>query len=252
MRTVLVDDERHCLKTLEWELKQTCPELEVVGTCTSGEEALELVRSTRADLVFLDIEMPGMNGFEFLGQFEHLPFEVIFTTAYDNFAIKAFKVKAADYLLKPIDSQELRAAVDTVQSRRKPEVMPETIQTLLEQLRLQSGGGNTLVSLPASDGLDFVPASSIVYCQSEGNYAHIHLQDRPKMLVTRTLRELEEQLPPGLFFRVHNSFLINLREVRRFVRNDGGYLVMSNGDAVRISRTRKEQLLNHFDKDFTG
>lgn len=252
MRTLLVDDERHCLKTLQWELQQTCPELEVVGSCSSGEEALAVIRQLQPELVFLDIEMPGMNGFELLRQFDSLPFEVIFTTAYDHFAIKAFKVKAADYLLKPIDAQELRAAVSTVQQRRKQDPMPESVQLLLDRLKFRSEEEGMLVSLPASDGLDFVPVSNIVYCQSEGNYAHIHFQDRPKMLVTRTLKELEEQLPPGRFFRVHNSYLINLREVRRFVRNDGGYLVMSNGDSVRISRTRKEQLLNHFDKDFTA
>jgi two-component system LytT family response regulator len=245
IRALLVDDEKHCLETLTWQLEKFCPEIEIVDVCESAEKALEILDNQKIDLVFLDIEMPHMNGFELLQRLKSIPFEVIFTTAYDMFAVKAFKFSALDYLLKPIDRDELVQAVAKVNDKKKQSILPEQLDILFQNLynRKQT---SQKIALPTMNGLEFVIADDIVHCQSEGNYTHIFLKDNARYLICRTLKETEELLSGHNFFRVHHSHTINLNHIKKYVKGDGGYVIMSNDSSVNVSRSRKEELLRIF------
>jgi len=245
IRALLVDDEKHCLETLTWQLGKFCPEVDIAASCESAEKALDILEGQKIDLVFLDIEMPRMNGFELLQQLKTIPFEVIFTTAYDMFAVKAFKFSALDYLLKPIDRDELVNAVAKVREKTKQSIRPEQLDILFQNLygRRQP---SQKIALPTMNGLEFVPANDIIHCQSEGNYTHIYLQDNTKYLICRTLKETEELLSGHNFFRVHHSHTINLNHIKKYVKGDGGYVIMSNNASINVSRSRKEELLKNF------
>jgi two-component system LytT family response regulator len=245
IKVLLVDDEKHCLETLSWQLTKFCPHVEIVAACNSADQALEVLRNNTVDLTFLDIEMPHMNGFEMLQQFKRIPFEIIFTTAYDMFAVKAFKFSALDYLLKPIDKDELILAVEKVKHKRAQPILPEQLNILFQSL-YQQAQPSQKIALPTMDGLEFIKAEDIVHCQSEGNYTHIYLKDGAKFLICRTLKETEELLDGHNFLRVHHSHLINLNHIKKYVKGDGGYVIMSNNTSISVSRSRKEELLRIF------
>lgn len=245
IKALLVDDEKHCLETLSWQLNKFCPNVEIVATCNSAVQALEVLQSKNIDLTFLDIEMPHMNGFEMLQKFKRIPFEIIFTTAYDMFAVKAFKFSALDYLLKPIDKDELVLAVEKVKLKGSQPILPEQLNILFQSL-YQHSQPSQKIALPTMDGLEFIKADDIVHCQSEGNYTHIFLKDGAKFLICRTLKETEELLTGHNFLRVHHSHLINLNHIKKYVKGDGGYVVMINNTSINVSRSRKEELLRIF------
>jgi two-component system LytT family response regulator len=250
LSAILVDDESHCLDTLEWQLEEYCPDVEVVARCNSGMEAIDRITELKPQLVFLDIEMPGMNAFEMLEQLQHahsgstdrraLPFEIVFTTAYDQYAVHAFKIAAVDYLLKPIDERELQRSVAKV--REHQSVLNADQLRLLNERLTQPQRTPGRLALPTSDGLELVEVDKILYCASESNYCHIHLADR-EYFITRTLKEIQETLEGSSFFRIHNRFLINLNHLSKDVRGEGGYVVMKNGQQLPVARSRKEELL---------
>lgn len=244
VRALLVDDEKHCLETLAWQLQKYCPQVEVVAACSSAAEAISILQEEQVDLLFLDIEMPHMNGFEMLDALQPINFEVIFTTAYDMFAVKAFKFSAVDYLLKPIDRDELVQALNKFQTRGA-QLRPEQLNILFQSL-FQKNSSVQRVALPTMEGLEFVEAEDIIHCQSESNYTHIFTVNDTKFLISKTLKETEELLQDFNFLRVHHSHLINLNHVRKYVKGDGGYVIMSNKDTVNVSRSRKELLLRAF------
>lgn len=244
LRAIVIDDEAHCVRTLNWELEQHCPEVEVVASCTSSPEGLAAIRKLEPDVVFLDIEMPQMNGFELLEKLMPLSFSVIFTTAYDEFAVRAFKVSATDYLLKPIDSTELMDAVAKV---REAQATPSNEQLSIAQSTYQNHGvGFTRLALPSADGLEFVNAGDIIQCVSESNYTRLVFDDGKPMLISRTLKDVEMLLQGGPFFRVHKSHLINLQKVKTYHRGEGGHLVLQNGEKVPVARSRKDDFLQQF------
>jgi len=243
LRAVIVDDEANCLKMLEWELSDRCPEVEVVRICSTGKAGLMAIKEEQPDIVFLDIEMPYLNGFEVLELVPEVNFDVIFTTAYDKFAVRAFKSSATDYLLKPIDGDELRVAVDKVLEKRKQSAPNTDVKFLLQQLEAAKNNKIQRVALPTFEGLTFVQTDEIIYCQSDNNYCNVILTEGRKMLISKTLKEVEEMLSSDLFFRVHNSFFVNLKKVANYVKADGGALIMTNGDEVRVSRSRKDRLM---------
>jgi len=217
----------------------------VMAQCMSAKKGLEAIAEHEPDLVFLDIEMPMMNGFEMLEQFANIPFSVIFTTSYDQYAIKAIRFSALDYLLKPIDPKELIAAVHKVDTARMVP-SPEQLEILMSHIR-NKDNGFTKIAIPTSEGFELLPASDISYCEADDNYTHIHLKNKKKVVACRTLKDIEEQLEAfPQFIRVHHSYMVNLNEVDKYIRGEGGYLVMSDGSTVNVSRSRKEALLKHF------
>ncbi|MEZ4954469.1 MAG: LytTR family DNA-binding domain-containing protein [Saprospiraceae bacterium] len=243
LRAIIIDDEKHCRRILNWAINHSCPNVEVVAECQSGQEGITAIRTHQPDLVFLDIEMRDMTGFEMLEQLGDIGPAVIFTTAYDQFAINAFKVNAVDYLLKPIDESELAASVNKVIQLREDPISSKQMAFLLAHLKNNLQGKNTSIALPSASGLEFIKVEDIIYCQSDSNYTHIYLVNSKPMIVSKTLKDVEELLPETGFFRVHNSFTVQLNHIKRYLKADGGYLVMSNGDQVKVSRSKKELLM---------
>jgi two-component system LytT family response regulator len=245
IRAVLIDDEKHCLETLSLLLARYCKDVEVVEECRSGRKGVEAINKHKPDLVFLDIEMPMMNGFEVLEQFAEISFAVIFTTSYDQYAIKAFKYSALDYLLKPIDPEELSAAVQKVITKKN---LPfaEQFDILLKQIK-QKGAGFEKIAVPTIEGFELVRADQVIRCDADDNYTHLRLKDNRKIVACRMLKEMEELMQEfGFFVRVHNSHIVNMNEVAKYVRGDGGYLLMSDGSTVAISKSRRDALIKWF------
>jgi len=246
IRSILIDDELHCLNSLSIQLQEHCPGVEILAKCMSGAKALEAVENMKPELVFLDIEMPTMNGFEFLERCGQISFSVIFTTSYDQYAVKAFRISALDYLLKPIDPEELVAAVQKV-GDQKSRPLTEQFRMMIEQIQNRNRG-ITKIGIPTNEGFELVPADQIIYCEANNNYTHLYLRDKTKIVACRCLKDLEEQLLDfKSFLRVHHSYLVNLNEVTRYIRGDGGYLVLANGTTVNVSRGRKDALMKFLD-----
>lgn len=241
LKAILIDDEPNCLKVLEWELQNSCPNIKIVSLCNSGKEGLKAIQQHKPNVVFLDVDMPYMNGFEMLELVSDINFEVIFTTAHDEYAVKAFKINAIDYLLKPIDEDELKAAVAKVEDKHKNKRKSSAIGADDPRKNIIRK-----IALPTFEGLVFVEVDQIIYCQSDNNYTKIFLKKDKDLFISKTLKELEELLGNYHFYRVHNSFVVNLNEIKNYVKADGGYLVMCNNDKVRVSRSKKESLLNLF------
>jgi len=245
IKAILIDDEVHCLETLSILLKEYCPDVQIVDQCRSAKKGLEAIEKMKPDLVFLDIEMPAMNGFEMLEQFTEIPFAIIFTTSYDQYAIKAIRFSALDYLLKPIDPKELVNAVKKVQEQRHLP-MAEQFQMLLKQIQDKDHHFNK-IAVPTAEGFELIPADQVIRCEADDNYTHLFIKSNRKIIACRTLKEMEEQLHDFSFFvRVHHSYLVNLNEVTKYIRGEGGYLVMSDGSVVNVSRSRKDSLMKLF------
>ena len=250
MKAILIDDETHATEALTNMLRLVTPDVEVIGTANDPREGLEKIQAMQPDMVFLDIQMPHMNGFELLEGLGKFNFSVIFTTAYDQYALQAFKVSAADYLLKPIDMDELEAAVGKVREQHANRTLDfGTLEKLFRQVQRPEA---RRLALPSSDGLVFVPLDNIIRLQSDSNYTTFYLTGQEKMLVSRTLGEFEQQLEQNNFCRVHHSHIINLAHLKRYVRTDGGYAQMSDGASVEISRRKKDDFLAKLGEEFRG
>jgi two-component system, LytTR family, response regulator len=241
IKAIIVDDEPLCCQSLQLLLEQHCLDVSVVGVYNNGLTALEGLRQNAVDLVFLDVEMPRMSGFEMLEALGTVTFKLIFTTSYDKYALNALRVSAIDYLLKPIDRRELVQAVEKVRSATDA-VNSQQLEILLQKVN-QPGKPILKIAMPSIEGLEMVPVENILYCESSDNYCYIFLKVGKKMLVTRSMKDMEELLEEHAFARVHRSFLVNLNEVERYVRGDGGYVMMSDGKMIDVSRSKKEELL---------
>ena len=246
INAILVDDEMHCLSALSILIKEHCPDVHVLERCSSVKQGIESIKKFKPDLVFLDIEMPRANGFDLLECFDEISFSVIFTTGYDQYAIKAIRFSALDYLLKPIDPNELVAAVNKFRARPHP--------TFVEQLRIfmntMRGTAMSLnkIALATKDGYELIFVDQIIRCEADDNYTYFHLKGQKKITVSRTLKEIEQQLAAFPFFvRVHHSYIANLNEVNKYVRGEGGYLIMSDGVSINVSRSRKDILIKYFE-----
>jgi two-component system LytT family response regulator len=241
IRAILVDDEQESLEVLQLDIKEYCPQIEIVGMYSDPHVAIDQIKRQNPDLVFLDIEMPGLNGFDLLDRLNTYEFDVIFVTAYDEFAIKAIKVSAMDYLLKPIDEDELMEAVHKVEEKQNRYLSKEHVEILLTNIRDEDGRFAKL-AIPSNEGLDFILIDDILYCQADGNYTVIHTA-KEKFVITKTLKQIESLLHNGQFFRTHQSYLVNLNHIRKYMRGAGGEIILSNGSNVQVARARKEALM---------
>ncbi len=241
LKAIIVDDEPYCCEILAAMLESDFPEVDIVAICKNGTEALSAVRQYSPDLVFLDVEMPKMNGFEMLEQLPSINFHLIFTTSYDQYALKAIRFSAIDYLLKPIDREELKKAVQKVKERIHVPI-PQQLEILMQKLRHPSSPV-TKIALPTMEGLQMIPVDSIISCESDDNYTTLQLKSKKKMLVTRSLKEMEEILEQHSFIRVHRFYIVNLNEIEKYIKGEGGYLVMSDGTSIDVARNKKEILL---------
>ncbi|MFI5188532.1 MAG: LytR/AlgR family response regulator transcription factor, partial [Chitinophagales bacterium] len=199
------------------------------------------IRQHLPDLVFLDVEMPKMNGFEMLEQLSVVDFDIIFTTSYDQYALKAIRFSAIDYLLKPVDEEELRNAIQKI-IRRSQKPIAQQLEILMQKIHYPSTPVSK-IAMPTMEGLQMIQVDSIINCKSDSNYTILHLKDKKKQVVSTTLKEIEELLEDHSFVRVHRCYLVNLNEVEKYIKGEGGYLVMSDGSTIDVSRSKKETLL---------
>ncbi len=242
MNCIIIDDEKHCIKTLSSLLKTNFPEVNILTTCLDSTKAYDLIQQYKPDFIFLDIEMPLLNGFDLLSKFEHLFFDVVFTTAYDSYAIKAIKYSALDYLLKPISKEDLAAAIEKIRTKQSS-ISKAQVQmaTAVRNKQLPD-----TIALPTTDGLSFASVNDIIYCTADGSYTRMYMTDKSEILLSKTLGDVDELLSEYNFFRIHHSTLINLKQVKKYIRGEGGEVIMSNGQSLQVARTRKADFLNVF------
>ncbi len=238
---VIIDDEAKGRLALREKLLSYCPQIKVIAEAANGQEALMLIQHHKPQLIFLDIEMPKMNGFEMLNELPEKNFHIIFTTAYDQYAIKAIKYAAFDYLLKPIDIVELQTAVSKItaaennQTKKQVELLQQNMQHPKKQLNK--------LAVPTLQGLLFFDINDIIHLEANSNYTYIYLINKTKITASKTLKEFEELLPEDIFFRTHNSHLINLNYIKRYIKGDGGQIELQNGAYIDVSRRKKEEFL---------
>ncbi len=243
IKTIIVDDEEKSRITLNNLVTKHCPELQIVDLCDSVASAEKSIALHSPELIFLDIEMPFENGFTLLEKIKNPPFRVIFTTAYGQYAIKAIKYSALDYLLKPVDVDELKNAVVKCGDNKKLiGDRSDEFEMLMSALKLKSKSAK--IAVPTFEGLQMINANEIVKCIADESYTHITLTNGTKLVVSRILKEFEDLLCDLNFLRVHNSSLINLTHVKKYIKGDGGYVIMSDDETVEVSRRKKNELLS--------
>jgi len=242
IRALIVDDEKYGREGLLALIKKYCPQINQVHSASNISEAREIILCEEPDLLFLDIEINSELGFDLLEKIESWNFEVIFTTAHPKYAVRAFKYSGLDYLLKPISADELVRAVKRATKKRNDQIHKQQIELLLQNLNSDVKSPQT-ICLSTLEGVEFIETDEIIYCEANGAYTVFNLKSNKKITVSRNLKEYESLLDEDFFMRIHNSFLINLKEVKKYIKSDGGYVIMKNGDTVSISQKRKDDFL---------
>lgn len=243
LKGLIVDDENRSVETLKSIIQNYCSnELTIVGTANNITEAYQRINETNPDIVFLDVEMPHGSGFDLLEKFVNPPFEVIFTTGFDHYAVAAIKFSALDYLLKPINIEELRDAIDKAKNRIKGKNSQISIEHLIQNLRNPKDKANK-IPLPILNGFQFVPVNTIVYCEADEDYTYVHLNDGQKLTVSKSIKDFEDLLSNYDFFRIHHSFLINRSYIKKYIKGEGGTIVTDQNAELPVSRRRKTEFL---------
>ncbi len=239
MKVIIIDDEPNAREKLTYLIALFCPELQIEAVCKNAMEGIEAIKRVDPELVFLDIDMPMMNGFDMLRALGKVNFEVIFTTAYDQYAIKAIKYSALDYLLKPIDGEQLTDAMEKVNQKRS--TLPR-IQSLIENTKYPENSFKQL-TIPTMEGFLFVKPDEIIRMEADGRYTMIFLENKEKILASKNLGEFEEIISEAHFLRIHHSHIVNLSHIRKYIRGDGGKVVMSDQSVIDVSRRKKDEVL---------
>lgn len=245
VRALIIDDEPRNVRILKNLLEEFCPEVTIEGEAGDVKTAFTAIRHYKPDLVFLDIEMPYGNAFDLLDKLMPIDFEVVFITAFDTYTLKAFKYSALDYLLKPVDIQDLKAAVKRAVERMAGKNINLQLANLLGNLK-NTQPGLQKIALPAIDGIIFVNVTEIIRFEANGSYTDVHLNSLEKITVSKNIKEYEDILPPSIFCRVHNSHIINLNRVKKYHKGRGGYLVMDDGTNIEVSIRRRDDFLAKF------
>ncbi len=243
IRAIIVDDEKKSRETLYNLLVRYCKNVKVVSQANGFVNGVAEIKKHKPEVVFLDIQMPDGSGFKLLEEFEDVNFEVIFTTAYDQFAIKAIKYSTLDYLLKPIDPEDLINAVEKLEKKKFEGGTKKNVNVLLENLRENSNELRRIV-LSTSEGMHVVDVVDVIRCESDDYYTKFFFTDKKMLMVSKTLKENEELLSSHNFIRPHKSHLINVRYIKKFMKNDGGYIILSDGSKIPVSRRKREQMVD--------
>lgn len=246
IKVIIVDDEPKARIVLKVLLEEYASEIQLVGEAASAKEGIELIKMQKVDLVFLDIEMPYMDGFGMLRQFATIDFDVVFTTAYSQYAIDAIKFSALDYLLKPIDIDELEASIKRFKAKKELKKTEKEGIYFLPNDFTNLQNQNSKIALPTTKGFQIVQVSELFYCEAARNYTTFILKEGKKIIVGRNLKYFCERLLPFGFFRIHESFLINLSHMENYIKGRGGQVILSNGIALDVARNRKKELLKLF------
>jgi two-component system LytT family response regulator len=242
IKAIIIDDEPFCVESLMYKLTENCADVQVIAACKNAADSIATLQEQQPDLIFLDIDLPDLDGFKLLEQLPVINFQVIFTTAYNEFAVKAFKFNALDYLLKPIDEEELVQAVERFRQRARQEPGMQQLQQLLQNLQLNTREHGRM-ALPTARGQLFIDLADIIRLESESNYTRFYLADKTNVLVSRTLKDYEAMLSGHNFVRVHHSSIINLLHVKEYYKGKGGTVMMDDGMEIEISVRRKQFLL---------
>ncbi|MBS1565810.1 MAG: response regulator transcription factor [Bacteroidetes bacterium] len=243
IRAIIIDDEQHCIDRLSRLLHDSCSDtVSLTGSYSSVAEGLKALRQQQPDLVFLDVMIQEETGFDLLQQLPDISFDIIFTTAFEKYAVQAFRFSAIDYLLKPIDGDELLQAVGKMALKMEKEQLSKKLDTLFHNLK-NIQGTSKRIGIPTIHGFSFVQVNDIIRCQSEVNYTTIFLKDKQKITVAKTLKEFEELLTDYNFYRIHNSHLINLACIKSYNKGKGGHVLMTDNSEIEVSTRRKEEFL---------
>lgn len=243
LKAILIDDEEHCIKTLEWSITQYFSnDIEVIASTQNPIEGLKLINNLKPDVVFLDIEMPHLNGIDLAEMIQHNETNIIFTTAYNQYAIRAIKLSALDYLLKPVDYEELGIVIDKIKLQQHADTRGQ-IKNLQEAKKTKI---LNKIAIKDPHGFTLVDFNDIVFIRGENNYSYFKLSNGTSMLVSKTLAAVEEILDMELFYRIHKSFIINLQYVASFKKADGGDLLMTDGTSIPISRSKRDGFMELF------
>lgn len=243
LKVIILDDESKAIQSLEWELKSFCPSVDVLATFTNPFEAKDFILNNSIDCIFLDIDMPQMDGFRFLEFFPQRDFSVIITTAYDQYGIQALKMQALDYLLKPIDSDDLIKSIEKIRAHKNSTNIKDMLEDMLLNINTLQSVNARKINISCDGKIYFLEPNEILFCESDGNYCNVFLENGQKLFLTQILKLIEEKLPKNIFYRVHNSFVVNLNKVREYQKNEG-YLVLTNGKHIPVSRTKKGLFLD--------
>lgn len=241
INAVIVDDEPKAIQSLSWELTNFSEEITIMETFSSPEKALEFFKNNTPDCLFLDIQMPTMDGFQFLEKLTNRDFPVIITTAYDEYAIKALKHEAIDYLLKPIDSDDLNLTIEKIKKFNSKIFSIDKLERLL--IGFNASQSNQKITVNSDGKLIFIHIDDIIFVQSDGNYSTIYLKNNQKKVVTKKLKDINNLLPENSFFRTHNSYIVNLNKIKEFLKNEG-YLIMESNHKIPVARQRKTEFLD--------
>ena len=247
IKSVLIDDEKNSLIILSKLLEKNCPEVEIIGTAQSVAEGVEVINNLKPELLFLDINMPDGDGFEVLEQIEDTALEVIFTTAYNKYAIRAFEFAALHYLLKPIEKRELKEAVG-----RYKEIQEEDLTEKIKVLNNNLNKKADRLVLPTQSGLNIIELKNVIRCESSNNYTTFFMNNNKKIVVSKSIKTYEELLAGNNFCRIHNQHLINLNYLKKYVRGRGGYVIMTNDSHVDVSEGKKKQFLKELGEFTVG
>ncbi|BAX79164.1 LytR/AlgR family response regulator transcription factor [Labilibaculum antarcticum] len=239
IKALIIDDELKSQSTLNKLLEMYCPEVEVIGFAHNVETGIEAIDSLKPDLVFLDISMPDGDGFEVLERVKDRDFEVVFTTAFNDYAIKAFQFAALHYLLKPINYIELQSAVKRCKQNHQDVDLNEKIKILCDSL----SNHHQKIILPTSNGLRIIELNQILRCEADGSYTNFYLSDNTVLMVSKVLSNFEELLPEEIFCRVHNKHLVNLNYISQYIKGRGGRIILSSGKEVEVSESKKKDFL---------
>lgn len=239
---IIIDDETSSRNSLRQKLTNHCTEIEIIGECENGEAGIKMLTNKKPDIVFLDVEMPRMNGFTMLQQLPQKNFEVIFITAYDHYAIKAIKFSALDYLVKPVAIEDLKTAIEKAAQKRKQSQGNERLELLLENLMTYNKELHR-IAIPSMEGLQFVETGHIIYLEANSNYTCFYLINNTKITVAKTLKDFEELLPTSIFMRIHHSYIINKNLIKKYIKGEGGQVVMCNDTVLDVARRKKEEFM---------
>jgi two-component system LytT family response regulator len=240
IKAVIVDDEQLAIESLQWEIENFSQDIKVIETFTNPKDAVSGINYLKPDLVFLDIEMPEIDGFQLLQLLDYKNFDLIITTAYNQYAIQAFKANAIDYLLKPVDPDDLVQAIEKVKLRQQNNNSTKNIETVLNKLVRTGLERLKKIPLSLSNRIILVEPDKILYCKSDGSYTTVYMKDGEEHLVSKSIKHIEELLPEEYFIRVHKSYIVNLNEVKELIKQGTGEIVLSNDRIIPISRSHRK------------
>lgn len=248
IKTIIIDDEKHCIDRLNNLLKEYCPEITVLENCSDINSAVEKINELKPDIIFLDVRFHDVTGFDLLRKFEKLNFEIIFMTAFEQYAVQAFRFSALDFLLKPIDSDDLISAVEKLKRKiGRKENSLENIELMLQNFN-NFRQKNKKITVPTIYGFEMISTQDILYCKSDVNYTTLFLKDGKSFTVARTLKEFENALSQYHFFRISNSYVVNLEYIKSYNKGKGGFVTLENNTEIEVSSRRKDEFFRKLEK----